>query len=126
MLRWSQNVPIIQIDVSQAVLAARPKNTPTECAAAEKKVHTMHDMRTDACSGLYIDRDGVPLLAVFADEIVDSPHNGKVCISCGSDVTSLTLFSRKSHIVQLNLHPGAERTRTLHSPRVVEHITDTA
>lgn len=77
-LLWNQSVPTFRVNVGQADLAARPKNTPSELETARAKIYEMRDWPAIACSGKWIDRDGKLLLAVWADHIVDHKFNGQV------------------------------------------------
>lgn len=75
---WGENIPTIQLDVCAAELAMRPKNTAAELATANAKMEQMRNLPADACSAMYVDKNGVPLVAVWADHIVDSTHNAQV------------------------------------------------
>jgi hypothetical protein len=68
---WKNRAPIFilpQIKLSQ--LENRAKNNKNDVVRAEKKIEEMKSWPADACSGLWQDADGRPLMAVFADLII--------------------------------------------------------
>lgn len=109
---FAQNVPVIKLDVSLAELTARPKNTASELAAADLKMKAMLNLKADACSGFYVDRDGIPLVSVWAEHITDSRYNGQVRTLIMTGYHPVDGFLRRLTTLTLDRSLGAALQRT--------------